>query len=305
MRCGSPTTFRSGSRRRFRHRTFRACSISFRGWKRVCSPSICRVRVSRISFRSAARRIRVSGRRSRVGRRWSFTATGKRFTSNIEIRLGQIKWNGQTTASIFNHISARPIPEYTLLDLIVRAEKESESLPKVAEGLASGRPVQAEPIIPLKPREVWACGCTYEMSAAFRDAEHGTREGFYAQVYRGERPEIFFKGTSRVCVGPGQTIGIRSDSHFTAPEPELALVLGSAGSILGYTLANDVSAWDIERENPLYLTQSKIYAACCALGPVIVTASEIPDPKNLDMTCRITRGDKVIFEGGVNTARLG
>src|SRR5260221_7941649 len=123
-----------------------------------------------ISFPSAARRIRVSDRRSRVRRRSSFTATGKRFSSNIEMRLGQMKWNGQTPAAIFNHQSARPIPEYTLLDLIARAEKEGEALPKVAEGLASGRPIQAEPIIPLKPREVWACGCTYEMSAAFRDA---------------------------------------------------------------------------------------------------------------------------------------
>ena len=46
----------------------------------------------------------------------------------------------------------------------------------------------------------------------------------YAYVYREERPEIFFKGTARVCVGPGQNIGIRSDSKFTAPEPELAVV---------------------------------------------------------------------------------
>ena len=53
--------------------------------------------------------------------------------------------------------------------------------------------------------------------------------------------------------------------------PELALILGSRGKILGYTLANDVSAWDIERENPLYLPQSKVYTACCALGPVILT----------------------------------
>src|SRR5216683_671146 len=151
------------------------------------------------------------------------------------MRLGQIKWNGATTAAIFNHNSARPIPEYTLYDLICRAEKEGEPLPRVAEGLATGRPVPAEPMIPLKPREVWACGCTYETSASFRDAEHGTREGFYAQVYRGERPEIFFKGTARVCVGPGQTIGIRADSRFTAPEPELALVLGTGGTILGYT----------------------------------------------------------------------
>ena len=66
-------------------------------------------------------------------------------------------------------------------------------------------------------------------------------------------------------------------------------MLGSRGVIIGYTLANDVSAWDIERENPLYLPQSKVYSNCCALGPVIVTADEIGDPYALDMTCTITR----------------
>ena len=85
-----------------------------------------------------------------------------------------------------------------------------------------------------------------------------------------------------------------SDSKFTAPEPELAVVLGSQGRIVGYTLANDVSAWDIERENALYLPQSKVYDGCCALGPVIVTADELTDPYNLEMTCTIVRdGDEI------------
>src|SRR5206468_5009506 len=97
----------------------------------------------------------------------------------------------------------------------------------LAGRIASRHGVEAAPIIPIFPVEVWACGCTYEMSASFRDAEHGTREGMYAYVYREARPEIFFKGTSRVCVGPGQPIGLRGDSQFTAPEPELAVILGS------------------------------------------------------------------------------
>jgi 2-dehydro-3-deoxy-D-arabinonate dehydratase len=221
------------------------------------------------------------------------------------MKLGQIEWNGRRTAAIFDTIGARPIPGFTMLELIVQAESDGETLESAAWRRGANETLPgASPLLPIDPPEVWGCGCTYESSASFRDAEHGTREGFYAAVYRGERPEVFFKGTARVCSGPGQPIGIRFDSKFTAPEPELALILGTGGTILGYTLANDVSAWDIERENPLYLTQSKIYRACCALGPVIVTAPEIPDPKNLDMTCRITRGDRVTFEGAANTARL-
>jgi len=194
-------------------------------------------------------------------------------------------------------------------EAVSRADSEGIPLHELAARLASRQAVEASPLIPLFPAEVWASGCTYETSAAFRDGEtvdldKGTREGMYAYVYREERPEIFFKGTARVCVGPGQNIGIRADSKFTAPEPELAVVLGKKGQIVGYTLANDVSAWDIERENALYLPQSKVYTACCSLGPVIVTVDEIKDPYNLQMTCEILRGEEVRFSGATSTAKL-
>jgi 2-dehydro-3-deoxy-D-arabinonate dehydratase len=220
------------------------------------------------------------------------------------MRLGQIRHDGRIVAAIFNGTQARPVPGHTVLDLIHRAEAESISLPALAASLASRHAEPAAPLLPLSPVEVWACGCTYETSASFRDAEHGTREGMYAYVYRNERPEIFFKGTARVCVGPAQPIGLRADAKFTAPEPELAVILGSRGAILGYTLANDVSAWDIERENPLYLPQSKVYSACCALGPAILTADELQDPYKLEMTCTISRGGAPVFSGNVSTSRL-
>lgn len=220
------------------------------------------------------------------------------------MRLGQIKSNGVVIAAVFEKGMARPIPGHNMLALIRRAEVEKMPLDKLATGLASRHPEELPPVLPIHPPEVWGCGCTYETSAAFRDAEHGTREGMYAHVYREPRPEIFFKGTARVCTATGQTIGIRSDSHFTAPEPELAMVLGTKGNIVGYTLANDVSAWDIERENALYLPQSKVYDCCCALGPVMVTADEIADPYNLDMTCTITRDGNELFSGSTSTSRL-
>ncbi len=219
--------------------------------------------------------------------------------------LGQVIWNGRITAAIWESGSARPIPDTTMQDLIRRAELEKIELGELAQRQASKHGEKLNPVIPIHPREVWACGCTYEMSAAFRDAEHNTREGFYAYVFdAAHRPESFFKGTARVCVGPGQPIGIRPDSRFTAPEPELAVVLGSGGKVLGYTLANDVSAWDIEKENPLYLPQSKVYNACCALGPVIVTPDELTNPYGLDMTCEIRRNGEVVYSGAVNTSKL-
>lgn len=225
------------------------------------------------------------------------------------MKLGQVLWKGQLSAAIYDKGGVagdlRLIPDYTLRDLIDRCIKEKRDLVEFARSHAVKTADDITPTIPIQPREVWACGCTYEMSASFRDAEHGTREGFYKHVFTAPRPEIFFKGTSRVCVGSGAKIGIRRDSSFTAPEPELAVLLGANGQVLGYSLANDVSAWDIERENPLYLPQSKVYTACCAIGPYFVTPDEITDPYSIDMRCTIQRGGQTIFDGAVNTKKLG
>jgi len=220
------------------------------------------------------------------------------------MHLGQIKSNGTVIAAVFEGGMARPIPEHKMVDLIRREEIEVEPLAGLAAKLASRHLESVAPVLPIHPPEVWGCGCTYETSASFRDAEHGTREGMYAHVYREPRPEIFFKGTARVCVATGQAIGIRPDSTFTAPEPELAVVLGSRGKVAGFTLANDVSAWDIERENALYLPQSKVYDGCCALGPYILTADALPDPYNLEMTCTIMRDGAELYSGRISTSKL-
>ncbi|MCX6638012.1 MAG: fumarylacetoacetate hydrolase family protein, partial [Acidobacteria bacterium] len=168
------------------------------------------------------------------------------------MRLGQIRWNNEVTAAIFDGNLARPVPDHTLYDLIRRSEIDHLPLTELARQQASAHKQEIPPILPIHPREVWGCGGSYEAAAQ-------------------ARPEIFFKGTARVCVGPNKPIVIRPDSQCTVPEPELAVLLGSRGAILGYTLANDVTAWDIARENPLYLTQAKVYCGSCALGPYFVT----------------------------------
>jgi 2-dehydro-3-deoxy-D-arabinonate dehydratase len=154
--------------------------------------------------------------------------------------------------------------------------------------------------MPLTPPEVWGAGVTYRRSADFR--EEGS--GIYDKVYAAARPELFFKASAWRCVGPGEPIGRRRDSSFTASEPEMALVIGRDGGILGFTLANDVSAWDIERENPLYLPQSKIYTGCFAFGPVVVTPDEIGDPYALEIACRVGRGGREVFAGRASTGQL-
>src|SRR5437763_16769555 len=142
------------------------------------------------------------------------------------MKIGQVQTGGGVSAAIFEDGLARTIPGHTLLDLLVRSEAEDKPLATLARELAGGKAEPLTPALPIHPPEVWGCGCTYETSASSRDAEHGTREGMCAHVYHAPRPEVFFKGTARVCVGPGEAIGIRCDSQFTAPEPELAVVIG-------------------------------------------------------------------------------
>ncbi len=157
---------------------------------------------------------------------------------------------------------------------------------------------------PVDPPEVWGCGITYKRSAEFRDQDTGKPRGIYDYVYESDRPEVFFKATAARCVGPRDAVGVRSDSKLTAAEPELAVVLGSDGAVLGYTICNDVSAWDIERENPLFLPQSKIFRGCCALGPSLVTPVEVRDPHQLDIQCTIRRDGVILFEGSCNTRQM-
>jgi 2-dehydro-3-deoxy-D-arabinonate dehydratase len=154
---------------------------------------------------------------------------------------------------------------------------------------------------PVDSQEVWGTGVTYEQSRAGRVAE-STEGGIYDRVYLARRPEIFFKATAQRVVGDGQPVGIRADSPWNVPEPELGIVLNAAGEIFGYVVGDDVSSRSIEGENPLYLTQAKVYDRSCALGPGIVPAWAASGP--FDIALRVQRGDTVAFEGSTSTARI-
>jgi len=163
-------------------------------------------------------------------------------------------------------------------------------------------PEPYELLIPLEPPEVWCAGVTYERS---RDArvEESAAEDVYTLVYDAERPELFLKDAGgRRTVGPGEPIGIRSDSTWNVPEPEIALVLGDDGAISGVTIGNDVSSRDIEGANPLYLPQAKVYAGACALGPAVL--SPLPD-EPLEIRMRILGdSESELFAGETSTARM-
>jgi 2-dehydro-3-deoxy-D-arabinonate dehydratase len=157
-------------------------------------------------------------------------------------------------------------------------------------------------LAPLDVQEVWASGVTYLRSKVARVEESIVGGDFYDQVYDAERPELFFKATALRVVGPGQAIRIRHDSAWNVPEPELALVLSSAGAIVGCTIGNDVSSRSIEGENPLYLPQAKVYDGSCALGPVIAVSDNQQKARTIQMT--IKRYGALIFSGETSTAQM-
>lgn len=153
---------------------------------------------------------------------------------------------------------------------------------------------------PLDVDEVWAAGVTYRISEEAR-REESTMPEMYLDVYDAERPEIFFKATPSRTVGPNEAVGIRADSSWNVPEPELGLVLYQ-GELVGYTIGNDVSSRSIEGENPLYLPQAKVYDRCCSLGPCIRT--DLEDPLDLEIAMSIYRGGEQVYDDSTSTTEL-
>jgi 2-dehydro-3-deoxy-D-arabinonate dehydratase len=159
-------------------------------------------------------------------------------------------------------------------------------------------PPGAERVAPVESQEIWAAGVTYRRS---RDAriEESSEPSPYDRVYEAERPELFPKSPGWRAVGDGAPIGVRADSDWNVPEPELALVLDASMAIAGYTIGNDVSSRTIEGENTLYLPQAKTYDRSCALGPAVVPASELSPP--FEITMAIERHGETIYDDTTTT----
>lgn len=175
----------------------------------------------------------------------------------------------------------------------------------IGRGFTQSYPVhRVQFLAPIDLQEVWAAGVTYKRSQIARMEESETGASHYDRVYTAPRPEIFFKATPNRVSGPGQPVRVRWDSNWSVPEPELALVVNSSGRLVGYTIGNDMSARDIEGENPLYLPQAKLYDQCCGLGPVIRLADQPLDLPATTVRLTIQRGGKVAFQGETSLDQL-
>jgi 2-dehydro-3-deoxy-D-arabinonate dehydratase len=173
-------------------------------------------------------------------------------------------------------IDRKPLPRHRLADVVLRA--------------------------PIERQEVWAAGVTYLRSKTARMEESDFSATAYDRVYDADRPEIFFKALAEKVVPTGEAVGIRRDARWSVPEPELALVISSKGTIVGCTIGNDMSSRDIEGENLLYLPQAKVYDRSCALGPWINLGVTEADARDWTVRSTIVRGGAAVFSG---ETRLG
>ena len=215
------------------------------------------------------------------------TSIDPKLFSSLETLVHEASLNGKSIdETVSSTIADKATKSYNLAELDIAPSQ-----------------LKAHLIKPLNPSEVWGCGVTYKTSLSGR-IEESKIPTFYEMVYSAERPEIFFKATGNRCVGPNEPICIRSDSNWTVPEHELTFITGENKDIVGYTVGNDVSARDIEGENPLYLPQCKIYRGCCSIGPLIATTKEIPNPMSLEMQATVYRNREIVFEGRTNTSRI-
>jgi 2-dehydro-3-deoxy-D-arabinonate dehydratase len=184
------------------------------------------------------------------------------------------------------------------LTFLLETEDALEQLKIVSQQNLARFPInQIQLLSPVERQEVWAAGVTYLRSKKARMEESNFSANAYDRVYSAPRPEIFFKSLPEKVVGPGEPVGIRTDAQWNVPEPELALVINSQGTIVGYTIGNDMSSRDIEGENLLYLPQAKIYHRSCAIGPCIVVGSTEEVARTWTITLQIYRGGGIVFEG--------
>lgn len=218
----------------------------------------------------------------------------------VQLDSGEIR-----VGAVFeDHVRFLDVGRNSLSD-ILHADQPLRLARELVDDQGPGVPLkQVTVLAPIDNQEVWAAGVTYKRSQEARERESVGAAKFYDLVYSAERPELFFKANPSRVSGPGDPVRIRRDSRWSVPEPELALVVSPRLKIVGYTIGNDMSARDIEGENPLYLPQAKVYDRSCSLGPVITISQAMPSLQDVSIRLVIERGTVTVFDGSTSLARM-
>jgi 2-keto-4-pentenoate hydratase/2-oxohepta-3-ene-1,7-dioic acid hydratase in catechol pathway len=137
------------------------------------------------------------------------------------------------------------------------------------------------------PRNVFCLGRNY--------ADHAAERGAVAPDH-----PVFFTKPGTAVVGPGEPVVHHAVTRELDYEVELAVVIGVGGRdiprdralehVFGYTVINDVTARDLQKRHQQWF-KGKSLDTFCPMGPVLVTADEIPDPQALAVSLRVN-GEK-------------
>jgi fumarylacetoacetate (FAA) hydrolase family protein len=129
----------------------------------------------------------------------------------------------------------------------------------------------------------------------------------YLEVGIGPDAEIFTKCQPLAAVGFGADVGILPISEWNNPEPEVAVVVSSAGRIVGATLGNDVNLRDVEGRSALLLGKAKDNNASASLGPFIRLFDErftLATVKAADIALKVEGEDGFVLDGVSNMAQI-
>ncbi len=122
----------------------------------------------------------------------------------------------------------------------------------------------------------------------------------YLEVGIGPYAEIFSKAQVLSSVGFGAEIGVNPISQWNNPEPEIVLLVSSAGNILGATLGNDVNLRDIEGRSALLLCEAKDNNASCSIGPMFRLFDDtfsLDDVRNIRVDLKVSGEDGFVLQG--------
>ncbi|ATU90452.1 fumarylacetoacetate hydrolase family protein [Phyllobacterium zundukense] len=129
----------------------------------------------------------------------------------------------------------------------------------------------------------------------------------YLEVGIGPDAEIFTKGQPMSTVGFGADVGLHPISSWNNPEPEIVLVVSSAGRIVGATLGNDVNLRDVEGRSALLLGKAKDNNASGSVGPFIRLFDgdfTIEMVKVAELSMRVEGQDGFVLDGHSNMAKI-
>ena len=188
-----------------------------------------------------------------------------RFESGGRVRLGYVRGS-----------SVQPVVAETLQDVIAGRGTGDAGAPIPLADVAIRSP--------LRPGKILCIGLNY--------MDHCREQ----HIEPPDRPTLFAKFPTSV-IGPGDEIRWPADfSTQVDYEAELAVVVGRTASrvaeadalahVFGYTAANDVTARDVQKGDRQWI-RGKAADTFCPLGPIVVTADEVPDPQQLAIGCRV------------------